>query len=137
MVDEPDAERMRLTNMPDLPAFQDDQWHCPRCGMTLTHAKSVRAALSLTWGGRGLLVAVSMLLNVVLFGWLAAQYMSDVYFRLYVDQFLAANSTYLDLTLGVGGAVVGYLLLKSRRKASLWVSHPAVTGASSAPISEK
>lgn len=62
---------------------------------------------------------------MLLAGWLVEQYMSDVYFRLYVDQFFAANSTYIILTLGVGGgSTVGALFL--RRKGH--IDHSSLSG---------
>ncbi len=63
----------------------------------------------------GLALVASLLVNALLAGWLVAQYLSDVYFRIYIGQFFASNSTYLILTLGVGGgSTVGYLFLRRK-----------------------
>src|SRR2546425_1256305 len=63
----------------------------------------------------GLAFVVSLLANALLAGWLVAQYMSDVYFRAFVDQSFGSYSTYIILTIGVGGgSSLGYLFLRRK-----------------------
>ncbi len=63
----------------------------------------------------GFALLLSLLVNALLAGWLVAQYMSDVYFRIYVDQFLGFNSTFVILAIGVGGgSTLGYLFLRRK-----------------------
>jgi len=73
----------------------------------------------------GFALAMSVLVNMFLAGWLVAQYFNDVFFRGYVDQFFGVNSTYIILTIGVGGgSTLGYIFL--RRKGH--VDHSMLSG---------
>lgn len=63
----------------------------------------------------GLSTILSMVLNLFLTFWIVNQYMSDVYFKAYVDATIGQYYPFIVLTLGVGGGSgLGYVFLKKR-----------------------
>ncbi len=60
-------------------------------------------------------VAVSILINFLLAGWLVNNYLHDPYFASYVNLAIAPIIPYLVLTIGIGcGSSLGYLLLRKK-----------------------
>ncbi|HYY90399.1 MAG TPA: hypothetical protein VE955_00255 [Candidatus Dormibacteraeota bacterium] len=63
----------------------------------------------------GLFTIISVLINLFLTFWLINQYMSDVYFQVYVNGTIGQYYPFIVLTLGIGGGSgVGYLFLKRK-----------------------
>ena len=63
----------------------------------------------------GLFTIISVLANLFLSFWLINQYMSDVYFKMYVDGTIGQYYPFIVLTLGIsGGSGLGYLFLKRK-----------------------
>ncbi|HYY90356.1 MAG TPA: hypothetical protein VE955_00035 [Candidatus Dormibacteraeota bacterium] len=63
----------------------------------------------------GLFTIISVLINLFLTFWLINQYMSDVYFQVYVNGAIGQYYPFIVLTLGIGGGSgVGYLFLKRK-----------------------
>jgi hypothetical protein len=62
-----------------------------------------------------LMTIISIFLNIFLTFWLVNQYLSDAYFKSYVNDAIGQYYAFIVLTIGVGGGSgLGYLFLKKR-----------------------